>query len=283
MASLRLSEDLATLLGAEISKCDTSLGVAGLFSNPVFSPLFNTIKELLSQHHYVHISNVSFAPRREVLEALAGVLGVFRPPVENTDVRVDCAYDGCRIEALPLHNDDAMLSVMPTFGVLQVENECPLRMPTNGIVLVDDIVDYLELHNAKLLERLLTNEVPMLSSKHVKVIRGNELVFEEQEGELLVRQSILFKDGGVYQSRFNPGRINYYYFKKCVLQSQDEKNMVAEFVEVANRLRRSMYLKQNDILIYNNKRTLHDRSESAIEVGLNGEIKSRSFYVAFAN
>lgn len=58
--------------------------------------------------------------------------------------------------------------------------------------------------------------------------------------------------------------------------------MIAEFVEVANRLRRSMYLKQNDILIYNNKRPLHDRSESAIEVGLNGEIKSRSFCIAFA-
>lgn len=282
MASLRLSNELSSLLSAGVAKCDTSLCVAELFAAPVFSPLFSVIGELLSRHHYVHVSNVNFAPRREVLEALANVLGVFRPPVENTNVRIDCKYDGCRVGALPLHNDDALLNEMPEFGVLQVEDECPLRMPTNGIVLVDEIVDYLELHNAKLLERLLTNEVPMLSSKHVKVIRGNEVVFEEQEGELLVRQSILFKDGGVYQSRFNPGRINYYYFKKCVLQSQDEKNMVAEFVEVANKLRKSMYLKKNDILIYNNKRTLHDRSESAVEVGLSGEIKSRSFYIAFA-
>lgn len=43
-----------------------------------------------------------------------------------------------------------------------------------------------------------------------------------------------------------------------------------------------MYLKENDILIYNNKQTLHDRTESGLEFGL-ADIKSRSFYIAFAN
>ena len=283
MASLRLSDKLTYLLDVELNKCDTPLGVTKLFSTPIFSPLFDNIKVLLSRHHYVHISNVVFAPRREVLEGIANMFGTFRSPVENTNVRVDCAYDGCSIEALPLHNDDAILDIMPAFGVLQVENECPLKMPTNGIVLVDELVDYLKLHNAKLLEKLLTNKVPMLSSKTIKIIKDNEVIFEEHESELFAKKSILFKEKGIYQSRFSLGRINYYYFKKThVEQSQDEKNMITEFIEVANKLRKSLYLKQNDILIYNNKRILHDRSESAIEIGLNGEIKSRSFYIAFA-
>lgn len=65
---------------------------------------------------------------------------------------IDCKYDGCRVGALPLHNDDVLLDEMPALGILQVEDECPLIMPTNDIVLVDEVVDYLELHNAKLLE-----------------------------------------------------------------------------------------------------------------------------------
>ena len=98
MASLRLSEDLASSLETEIGGCGTSLSVAGVFSNPAFYPLFNTVRELLSRHHYVHISNVSFSPRREVLEALAGVLGVFRPPVENTKRTIEILSENCNVQ-----------------------------------------------------------------------------------------------------------------------------------------------------------------------------------------
>lgn len=83
---------------------------------------------------------------------------------------IDCKYDGCRVGALPLHNDDVLLDEMPALGILQVEDECPLIMPANDIVLVDEVVDYLELHNAKLLEKLLTNEASMFYSKHIQII-----------------------------------------------------------------------------------------------------------------
>lgn len=283
MASLRLSNEFSSLFNAEMSKNHTSQAILKLFSTSSFSPFFEILRKMLLRYHYVHLSNVSFAPRRDILEAFASYFGVFRSPVENTNVRVDCSYDGCSVESLPLHNDDAILDLIPSFGILQVENECPLKMPTNGIVLVDDITTYLQLYDEKLLQKLLTHRVPMLSLNVSKIVKNDEIVFEENGKERIVKKSILVKKNGIFESRFNLGRINYYYYKMGKKQSLTEKRMIAEFLEVANKFRRSMYLKENDILIYNNKRTLHDRSESGLEFGLNNEIKSRSFYIAFAN
>ena len=283
MASLRLENNFSLLLGKEIAKCSSAMDVNNLFSSSTFVQFIEIVTKLVLDHHYLHISNIPFSPRREVLEAIAGLFGTFRYPVENTRICVDCTHDGCSIEDLPLHNDDAILDVMPMFGILQVEQECPLNMPTNGIVLVDELVSYLELHNTELLRRLLTSKVPMLASKTTKVIENNEVVFKKQGDEHLVKKSILFHEEGVYKSRFSLGRIKYYYFKNNLVQPKDEKNMIVEFMEIANRLRKCLYIKQNDILIYNNQRTLHDRSECGIEVGMNGKIKSRSFYIAFAN
>lgn len=283
MASLYLSNEFSSLFSAEISKSHTPQTILKLFSTSSFSPFFEVVRKVLFRYHYVHLSNVGFAPRRDILEAFASYFGVFRAPVENTNVRIDCSYDGCSIESLPLHNDDAALDLIPSFGILQIENECPLKMPTNGIVLVDDIVAYLQVYNEKLLQKLLAHKVPMLSSNVSKVVKNDEIVFKENGNEIIAKKSILVKKNGIFESRFNLGRINYYYYKTDKKQSLAERKMIAEFLEVANKFRRSIYLKENDILIYNNKRTLHDRSESGLEFGLDNEVKSRSFYIAFAN
>lgn len=283
MASIRLDNELSSLFDVEMARCHTSQEILELFSTLKFSPFFEAIKKILYHYHYVHISNINFTPKRYILEAFANYFGTFRSPVENTNVRIDCSHDGCSIESLVLHNDDAMLDLMPTFGILQIENECPLKMPTNGIVLIDDIINYLQLYNKKLLKKLFTYKVPMLSSNVSKIIENNKVVFQKKGNDIFTRKSILVKQDGIIESRFNIGRINYYYYKMNKKQPIKEKKMIAEFLEIANRFRKSIYLKKNDILIYNNKRTLHDRSESGLEFGLNNEIKSRSFYIAFAN
>lgn len=283
MASIRLDNELSSLFDVEMARCHTSQEILELFSTLKFSPFFEVIKKILYHYHYVHISNINFTPKRYILEAFANYFGTFRSPVENTNVRIDCSHDGCSIESLVLHNDDAMLDLMPTFGILQIENECPLKMPTNGIVLIDDIINYLQLYNKKLLKKLFTYKVPMLSSNVSKIIENNKVVFQKKGNDIFTRKSILVKQDGIIESRFNIGRINYYYYKMNKKQPIKEKKMIAEFLEIANRFRKSIYLKKNDILIYNNKRTLHDRSESGLEFGLNNEIKSRSFYIAFAN
>lgn len=282
MASLRLSYEFSLLFNAEVSKCYGVENILELFSTPNFTIFFDAIKTMLHRYHYVHISNVGFAPRRDILGAFASCFGSFRDPVENTNVRIDCSFDGCSIESLPLHNDDAMLDIMPQIGILQVENECPLKMPKNGIVLIKDIVFYLQLHNERLLQKLLTHKIPMLSSKFSKIIKNNETVFLEKGDEVIAEKSILIEKNGIYEARFNPSRIDYYYYKTGKKQSLAERKMIFEFLEIANRFKKSMYLKENDILIYNNKQTLHDRTESGLEFGL-ADIKSRSFYIAFAN
>lgn len=196
MASIRLSNEFSSLFNAEMSKNHTSQAILKLFSTSSFSPFFEILRKMLLRYHYVHLSNVGFAPRRDILEAFASYFGVFRSPVENTNVRVDCSYgsyDGCSIESLPLHNDDVMLDLIPSFGILQVENECPLKMPTNGIVLVDDITTYLQLYDEKLLQKLLTHRVPMLSLDISKIIKNDEIIFKENGKERVVKKSILVK------------------------------------------------------------------------------------------
>lgn len=280
MASLRLGDELGRVLSESLSK-STAKEIKDVFLDK--KPAFvSTIQRLLDKHCFVHISNVPFSPSREVLSAIISCFGKFRQPVENTDIRIDCDHDGCALEYLELHNDDAiLLDKQPTFAILQVAEECPLKKPLNGIVKVDDIVYFLEHNNADLLNRLLNVKVPMLSSKVQKIVKNNKTEIHKV-GEICNRTTILQKENGMYISRFNLGRIRYFYYAKGIKQDFAEASMIYRFLEVANCLKTTMYLKKNDLLVYNNKRTLHDRGECGLELNLDGHINSRKFYIAFA-
>ncbi len=62
-----------------------------------------------------------------------------------------------------MHNDNAIDINYPTYGFIQVVPQDPLKLPQNGIVKIDDIVNYLYLYDKELLDILLTHPIPMLS------------------------------------------------------------------------------------------------------------------------
>lgn len=282
MAFLKLSDDLKSHLGSCLKNFRSATDAFNfLQSDP--SNFIPTIRKMLKNDLFVHVNNVAFTPNRIILEAIARCLGEFRNPVENTQVRLECDHDGCSLGYLPLHNDDAMLlDKQPKFGVLQVEEEDPLKLPKNGIVKIDEVIDYLQLYNPELLDDLLNIKVPMLFGKYHKITKNDKIIFIQEEGEIHLNLPILYIENGIYLSRFHIGHINYFYYKKRVQQTEKEKRMIASFLQVANKFRKEFYLKQNDLLFFNNKRTLHDRTECSIELNLNGRLQTRKFYIAFA-
>ncbi len=281
MAFLRLEDSFSAFLGEGLSRCLNPQGAYG-FLNDKGRAFIGIAKKLLEQHLFLHVCNVAFAPDANTLEAFASCFGKFRGPVEHTEIRVDCDYDGCVLSPLEFHNDDVLLDhdKRPNVGILQVQSEDPLKRPVNSVVKIDDIVSYLELENPNLLDRLLHVPVPMLWGKVKKILNDDQLTFTE--GERQIQVPILYKENGFYASRFNLGRILYFYYAKGLQQDLEEKRMIHQFLQVARQLKRDMYLAKNDLLIFNNKRTMHSRSACSVEINQDGSFKSRLFYATFA-
>jgi len=245
-----------------------------LKSDNSFQNIFNSAKKILNENYFVVIKDIGFIREKSIFEAFVKLFGDYYGAVEYTDIKLDCPYTGCNYKSIELHNDDAVDMVsQPLYGFIQIQNEDPLKLAQNGLVKIDDIVDFLELYDEDFLNELLTKKINMLAY-------GVNYDGKERE-KILLNEPILYKVDNYYQVRFDLTRINYFYWDEKSTQSREERILIGKFLSIAKKFRKEIYLEKGDILIHNNLRTLHDRTECSLELKLDGTFNTREIFVSF--
>jgi hypothetical protein len=245
-----------------------------LKSDDSFQHIFKSAKIVLEENYFVVIKNIGFIREKSIFESFVKLFGNFYGAVEYTDIKLDCPYTGCNYKLIELHNDDAVdLITQPLYGFIQIQNEDPLKLAQNGLVKVDDMINYLELYDKKFLNELLTTKINMLA--YGVNYDGTD------KKKILLQEPIFYKENDGYHVRFDLTRIKYFYWKENKEQSLEERLLIDRFLTLAKKFRTEIYLEQGDILIHNNKRTLHDRTECGFELDLNGTFNTREIFVSF--
>jgi len=240
-----------------------------------FSDVIEKIKVVLEKNLFVTIKNIGFLREKSLFEAFVKQFGEYYGAVEYTDIKLECLYTGCNYNRINFHNDDAVdIDKQPKYGFIQVENEDPLKITQNYIVKVDDIIEYLELYNSELLEALFAYKIPMLSYGVNYDSQNNN--------EIIVNESIFYKDETNIKVRFDTTRIKHYYWKKNIVQSLEERKLIYDFLQVCEKFSKKLYLEKGDIFIHNNHRTLHDRGDCSMELLEDKTFNTREIFVSFA-
>lgn len=277
MPLLKISEELSASIAAKSQKIkifhqneiDTLIKTDGSFQK-----IFSCANKLLEKSQFVVIKSIGFNQEKSIFEAFVKLFGEFYGAIEYTDIKIDCPYTGCKYDAIELHNDDAIdLQNQPKNGFIQVLNEDPLKTTQNGLVKIDDIINFLEIHDEKLLFNLFNHKVPMLAYG-VNYDGGNK-------EEIITKKPIFYIENEENRVRFDLTRINFYYWKKQIKQSIKERKMIDDFLSVAKKFRTNLYLEAGDILIHHNKRTLHDRTSCSLELNSDGSLNTRDIFVSF--
>lgn len=275
MTYLVISDNLYTSLNNCINDLSNVSEIYKTFYNkPEFMFLMNSAKTVLAEEKYVVLKNTPFCTA-EHLEALISFFGNFYGRIEHTGIKVDCNYTGCASSKLTLHNDDAIdLISQPTLGFIQVIKEDPLLKVTNGIVVVRELIRKLKFEDPTLLELLLNNTVPMFSLG---------VNYESEDKSYIdVKSPILYKEDGQYKVRFDYDRIMFYYQYHNIKQSHEEGQMIYKFLQYCESIKSQVLLNKGDILIHQNKLTLHDRTPCSIGIDVNQQLFSREIFVSFA-
>jgi len=277
MSIIKISKELSsniTTKSHRIKKYHQNDIDSFLKSDESFQNIFNSSKKILEENYFVVIKNIGFVREKEIFESFVKQYGEFYGAVEYTDIKLDCSYTGCTYKSIELHNDDAIdMKRQPKYVFIQVQNEDPLKMTKNGLVKVDDIVNFLKNYDKSFLYELLNTHINMLA--YGVNYDGNN------KEKIIVNEPILYKKNDIFNVRFDLTRINYYYWKENIIQSIEEKLLIDKFLSIAKKFRREIYLEKGDILIQNNKRTLHDRTECSFELNLDGSFNTREIFVSF--
>lgn len=247
---------------------------AFLKSDNSFQNIFNTAKRILEENYFVIIKNIGFVKEKSIFEAFVKQFGKYYGAMEYTGIKLDCPYTGCTYNSIELHNDDALdLINQPLYGFIQVQSEDPLKLAKNGLVKIDDIVNYLEIYDKNFLDDLVNIKINMLA--YGINYDGNDTE------KIVLNEPILYKIDRVFNVRFDLTRVQHYYWKEDLPQSVEEKFLIDKFLSIAKQFRKEFYLEEGDILIQNNKRTLHDRTECSFELNLDGSFNTREIFVSF--
>lgn len=240
-----------------------------------FAFIITSIKKLLSEEKYVVLKNTPFCTK-EHLEAFVRCFGDYYGKIEHTGIKIDCTYTGCASSKLILHNDDAIdLESQPNVGFIQVVKKDPLLRVSNGIVVLRDLIQKLRYEDSELLDELLNTDVPMLSLG---------VNYEaEDKAKISIKSPILYKENNHYKVRFDYSRIKFYYQYNGFKQPDSEGRMIYKFLQHCESLKKEVVLETGDILIHDNKSTLHDRSESSIGIDVGSNLFSREIFVSFAS
>ncbi len=277
MSIIRISNNLSSKIATKVKKIKTYHQAEidkFLQLDNSFLIVYQAIKKVLDENYFVIIKNSGFVREKSIFEAFVKQFGEFYGGVEYTDIKLDCPYTGCSYKLIELHNDDAIdLHSQPLYGFIQIQNEDPLKMAKNGLVKIDDIVNYLEIYDKDFLNQLFTTKITMLAYGINYDSANND--------EIITNEPILYKNNNNIYVRFDLTRIKHYYWKKNKVQSREEKYLIDKFLAVAKKFRKEVYLEKGDILIHNNKRTLHDRTECSLELNTDGTFNTREIFVSF--
>lgn len=277
MPALQISKELSGYIATKFRKIKftNQTEIDSFLKNDTdFQNIVNTAKKILDSSLFVVIKNIGFNKEKKIFEAFVKLFGEFYGAVEYTDIRIEPLCTGSDYEAIKLHNDDAIdLKNQPKTGFIQVINEDPLKSTRNGVVRIDDIVRYLEIYDANFLDKLFKHKIPMLSY-------GVNYDGQNKE-EIITKQPVLYKENNENKVRFDLTRIDYYYWKKQITQTIEEKLLLDKFLNIAKKFRHEFYLAAGDILITHNKRTLHDRTGCSLELKNDGSFNTREIFVSF--
>lgn len=280
VTTLKISDDFSKVITNKINKVKhvSQLELDSFIKNDSdFKNIYNYANKLLEDNLFVIIKNIGFNKERAIFESFVKLFGNFYGAIEYTDVKMDCFYTGCKFDKIDFHNDDAIdLENQPDIGFIQVLTEDPLKTTKNGIVKIDDVIKYLEITDQSFLNTLFEYKMPMLSFG----INYDGL----NKDKILVQETILYKDNNnVINVRFDLSRINYFYWKENITQSNKEKKILNNFFSILKKFKYEFYLEEGDILIHKNKRTLHDRSECNFLLNQDGMLNTREIFVSFVN
>jgi len=240
-----------------------------------FQSIITSAKKILEDNHYVVIKNIGFFREKSILEAFIKQFGNYYGEIEYTDIKLDCFYTGCNYKNIELHNDDAIdLETQPLYGFIQVINEDPIKLAKNGIVRIDDMIRFLKVYDNKFLKKLFETKIPMLS-KGINYNNNEKKLIE-------IKEPLLYNLNSDVMVRFDLTRIKYYYKFHHITQSKAESFLIDEFLRYAKQFKKEYYLEKGDILIHNNKKCLHDRSECSLKLNIDGSIDTRKIFVSFA-
>jgi len=241
-----------------------------------FLLIYQSAEKILGNNCFVCIRNIGFNRNKAILEAFIKLFGRFYGVVEYTGIKVDCVYTGCNYNSLTLHNDDAIDLNNPKYTFIQVLSEDPngSAFGWNGVVRIDDVFEYLSLHDKDLLDELFSHRFPMLSYGISAYSGSCE--------EIVLQEPIFTYHNDKLKVRFDLSRIKHFYFKKEIKMPDEEKLILDKFLSICQQLRKHYYLCSGDILIVDNHRTLHDREETTIELDEDGSLISREIFVSFA-
>lgn len=278
MSIIKISDELSGFISTfsdKTSQSDQNRLDKLVKKNKYFSIIHNHINNVLLKNDYVVVKNIGFNNKLSLLESFIKLFGEFyNETIEYATVKTDCNYTACNTGLIELHNDDMiLLDKMPKYGFIQVIKEDLLKMTKNGIVKVDDIVTYLEYAEPDLLDKLFKYKI------HFMTYGAN--YNDKNKQWITTYETILYKHDGVNNLRFDLGTINNYYWQNKLMQPSEEKNMVSKFLDICKKLRKEYYLEKGDILIHNNKKCLHDRTETAIEINSDGTLNTREILVGF--
>lgn len=282
VTTLKISDDFSKVISNKVNdvKHVSQLELDNFIKNDSdFKNIFNYANKLLEDNLFVIIKNIGFNKDRAIFESFVKLFGNFYGAIEYTDVKMNCFYTGCKFNKIPFHNDDAIdLKNQPDIGFIQVLTEDPLKFTKNGIVKIDDVVEYLKITDQSFLKTLFEYKIPMLSFG----INYDGL----NRDKILIKEPILYRndnDNSVINVRFDLSRINYFYWKENITQSNKEKKLLNNFFSILNKFKSEFYLEEGDILIHKNKRTLHDRAECNFLLNQDGTLSTREIFVSFVN
>lgn len=278
MAILKTSWDInkeISYLSQETKKCTQEQIDEVLQKNDTFQTICKIIKKLLKKDDYLIIKNIGFINNKSFFQTLIKYFGDFYGIIECLSVKLDCKYTGCSHNPIELHNDDAIdLNDQPLYGFMQIQNEDPLKLTKNGLVKINDIVNFLKTYDNDFLEELLKVKIKMLSYGTNYSNRGKK--------KIITNATILYRNGENINVRFDLDRIKFFYFKENLIQDNKEIIFINKFLSIAKKFRKEFYLEKEDILIFNNKKTLHDRTECSLELNMDGSFNTREIFVSFA-
>jgi hypothetical protein len=277
LAFLKVSKELGDYI---VTKCNNvrnfpQAEIDNIFkTDKILQNVFVTANKLLEKNLFVIIKNIGFNNEKNLFESFVKLFGEFYGAVEYTDIKMDCPYTGCKYDLIDFHNDDAIdLKRQPKNGFIQVLTEDPLKLTMNGVVKIDNIVNYLEMYDREFLKQLFCTKIPMLSYG---------INYDDNDDtEIIMNHPILYKENNENKVRFDLTRTRHFYWKKGIEQSLEEKILIDKFLNLAKKFREEFYLEQGDIFIHNNKRTLHDRTACSFEMNIDGSFSTRSIFVSF--
>lgn len=277
MAILKLENEFSSFLATKFNKLKMyheSDIINFLTTSKEIQNIYNSIQKLLDKKHYTLLKNFDLQNDKTLFYHFSGLFGKVYPEIDYTDIKIDCPYTGCVSGYLVWHTDDAILgNKQPIYSTIYVIEEDPLKLPQNGILDIDDLVYYLEMNDEDFLNELLTRKVPMFSQ--------GVHYYDNKKEDIMIEQTLLYQEDNDIKVRFDLHRIKAYYFTKNLEQSKEEKKFISKFLDLADKLKKSIYLEKHDFLIVNNRKTLHDRGECSLELNQDGSFTTREIFVGF--